>query len=256
MRILSAVLILVISISCSNEEQNAKAAPTKNPTTGVSATLDSTLIESTTESTGPKWVEVNDEELILPSTTRYSAIIKRKMHSWLAYHQAQNSEFDLNQFENIRTYYLRPYLIEPSDEFTAKHTDLYRDLLVWNNDSSKAIDYLSYRYVLSKDSTGNRTYGIDVDTRLCLIDFEAGTTTVLEFVGTLGEYEDAIWLSDTSILVAMTGENEDFTYSPYYKVIDLNRYAVFVYEDANYVGQDDIREYVLSQLQSKGITED
>lgn len=81
--------------------------------------------------------------------------------------------------------------------------------LVYNRDSSMAIDYVSPNFVLRKRGGVQQLAFGGPDTEVQLIDFKKGTRRRILFLGTLGYVCDAAWLDANHLLIAGAEGAED-----------------------------------------------
>jgi hypothetical protein len=75
----------------------------------------------------------------------------------------------------------------------------FRPYLIYNNDSTKAIDFVSHHYVFAK---GKGLQTGDPDSEVALLDFVRGSRKRLVFTGPSMSILDAAWLQDGSVMIA------------------------------------------------------
>lgn len=122
--------------------------------------------------------------------------------SLFRYFSEQNSRFSPGKFEEAGTSRIDTSAALPVDE---EQVTPFYPYLLYNSDSTYAIDLYSYNYVIT--TRNNKTVAEEggPDTEVALIDLKNKTRKRVFFGGTSTAVYDAKWASDRSFLLA-TGE--------------------------------------------------
>ena len=123
-----------------------------------------------------------------------------------AYLHSQDSSFAVEQFEGG--------LLEGSADTARTRADAdqlqdFMPLLLYNRDSTLAIDFVSYHYVLSKKEGRPTIQQGGPDTEVGLVDLEKNWRKRILYLGSSGTVLDARWADDSVILMAGAEEMEE-----------------------------------------------
>ncbi len=102
-----------------------------------------------------------------------------------------NNEGTRNSMDSVKEYAIVKEQLKP-----------YAYLLIYNNDSSQAIDLYSYNYIETKKGNNRNWEQGEADTEVALIDFKKNTRRRLYFSGPSYAVLDAKWIGDDSIALA------------------------------------------------------
>jgi len=186
-------------------------------------------------------IEFTDTHIKIDTTIKsvfekdYNSLINSKLKRWIKFYKKECSSFNINEFSFCSTYFLNPYYVDYLEETKMKNfIELYKPYLIWNSDSSKAIDLYSVGVWLGYDTLGNKYAEFDVDSHVDLIDFKNKKLIVLMQTGTFSSFDDGFWIDNDNVLVTEIGkdlENEviDDEFIIKYHVINLNTYQTSSY---------------------------
>lgn len=104
--------------------------------------------------------------------------------------------------------------IYPSSTINEQHVAPFKDLLIYNADSSKAIDLFSYNYIITDKTGVIKAEAAEPDTEVALINFKDSTRKRIWFSGPMAIILDAAWINPNEIIVAGMQENENGKYYP------------------------------------------
>jgi hypothetical protein len=170
MKTRSAVLVTLITVlfaACSNNSQSEH-------------------VEKKTDSSGTATEET------IPSLEDNFPTLYNFLHS-------QDSSFSMEGFQGGMSA-TRPDSSDSSQD--TSRLDLFYPFLLFNSDSSKALDLVSYNYVAQVKNGKTELEEAGPDYEAALIDFRTGKRKQLLFFGTMGTVLDAKWLDQNTILMA------------------------------------------------------
>lgn len=144
---------------------------------------------------------VADEGTAAP-TEEVNSEVTRLQHTFpdlFAYMAAQDSSFAPQQFQpgsqnKIET--LPPLQFEPAQ------IKPFEPFLIFNSDSSRAIDLYSYNYIITRRNGQVNMEEAGPDTEIALIDMEANTRRRIFFSGPSVTVFEAKWNGDNEIIMA------------------------------------------------------
>jgi hypothetical protein len=175
-------------------------------------------------------VEVVDE-------TPYS--VNSEFPQLASYLKSQDSSFSADKFEGGE--------MEIKDSVPATKIDdnqlaPYKPYLIYNSDSSKAIDLVSYNYVVShKKGKAVIEHG-GPDTEVALLDMKSGTRKRILFLGSSGTVLQAKWEDNNTIAIAGAQEVEDEKIKPSIWRYDLSTGKMELYQYSDAINAD-IKDY-------------
>ncbi len=177
-------------VSCSNNTDTA------------AETFDSTLLEMPEED-----VPVNSQ-------------FQTYFASLYTHLKTQDSVFSAEQYEPTGKNVLDTSINNPLNK---QQVEAFYPCLIFNTDSSLAIDLYSYNYTV-KPATG-KLEEVGPDTEVGLINFKANTRRRIYFSGPAAAIVDAAWMQDGKILLAGAEMIELERIKPFNLSIDLNFYT-------------------------------
>lgn len=157
--------------------------------------------------------------------------VDREFPQLTAYLQSQDSSFSADKFEGGEMEIkdsLAPTKIDTG------HLAPYKPYLVYNSDSSRAIDLVSYSYVISKKNGKTVIEHGGPDTEVALLDLGNNTRKRILFLGSSGTVLQAKWENDTAIAIAGAQEVEEGKIRPSVWRYDLatGTMELYQYSDA------------------------
>ncbi|HEU4471570.1 MAG TPA: hypothetical protein VFR58_10830 [Flavisolibacter sp.] len=121
--------------------------------------------------------------------------------------------------------------------------------LVYNSDSSQAIDMVSYNYIISRNSNRPGLRAGGPDTEVAIIDMKKGQRRRLLYFGTMGAVLDVKWENDSTILIAVMKDSGEGI------IPEICRYRTGTAEMETYVYKDTLKvqagNYAEEKLNSK-----
>ncbi len=163
----------------------------------------------------------------------YNSIVNNKLNKWTDYYKKKCPNFNINEFNQCNIWFLSPYMMN-IEEYTdeQKFIKLYKNYLIWNADSTKAIDLCSNDLMLDFDSLGNITEDRDVDPHFALMDFTNKKRIVLWQMGAISVFEEGFWLDDNNLIITVRwtnfedSDNESFAFNLSYYLVNLTTYQI------------------------------
>lgn len=167
--------------------------------------------------------------------------VKFSFQQLFSFLEARDSSFNSDQFQPVIVDSIKLMPAQPIDEVSLKP---YYPYLVYNSDSSKAIDLYSYNTILVEKNGKVVSEAAGPDTEIALIDFKNKTRQRLLFVGPSSVINDGKWLNDHVISIA-GGEmvdNEKFKPEVWLFDIHANTMKVLGYSDTLQVNIADYKK--------------
>lgn len=129
-----------------------------------------------------------------------TALLQNNLPQLFAYLRNSDSTFIPQQFDMTGTRDLDTSVTTP---VTEKQMEMFRTCLVFNPDSTMALDLFSYNYVLVPTRDGAiRAEPGGPDTEAAVIDLKSGIRKRIYFSGPSSALLDARWLPDGTFLLA------------------------------------------------------
>ncbi|WP_226389371.1 hypothetical protein [Penaeicola halotolerans] len=172
--------------------------------------------------------EAKTPEETVEDLSTNSAINLRVMPEWEGFWNQQLGEFSIDQFELIRTDSLD---ILEWPHYPAKE-EMLASTFVYSPDSSRYIDFLSYRYAQEVENGQPAFLTTQPDAEVALVDLASNMRQRLLFMGPSGAFETVTWLSNDTFLVGGYFEHEE-GFTPIIYHIDLQKQEMQYYEYAS-----------------------
>ncbi len=229
--ILFVCSLLIISCTTPEEEVYHQA----------SAKTDSTLKKQT---------------IAIVDSTYDSALVKFPavtvaLKRWFDFYRKKYPGFDVAAFKrngaSVNSFTAR------AEEMSRKDLELYKNLFIYSPDRSSLIDMDTYNFFLSKDKNGNLVgEGGDPETEVALVDLKKQTRTQLFYAGPFTGFDDAAWLNQSQLAVAiLDGNQKSNVFVPGITVIDFANNTIITYRYIKKINIDP-GDYQL-QVRLKGI---
>jgi hypothetical protein len=165
------------------------------------------------------------------ATDTFTQALHQQLGDWMAFQKAANTGFDPAAFRCIDTTALQPLLLPFT--LTDDFRQLYQPYLRYAPDSSRLLDWLSYKLVLRKDRAGNVRAMENPDSELSILLPAQHQKQRLLFSGPAASFDDAIWLDEERILVVGTADAEgNGRFTPISWLLNLNSRTIrhYAYE--------------------------
>jgi len=164
-----------------------------------------------------------------------------------SYLKSQDSSFSANKFEGGE--------METKDSLASIKIDTtllasYRPYLIYNNDSSMAIDLVSYNYVVSNKKGKAVIEHGGPDTEVALLDLKNNTRKRILFLGSSGTVLQAKWDDDKTVSIAGAQEVEGGKIKPSVWRYNLTTGVTGLYQYNDAINAD-INDYAEQWLKSK-----
>lgn len=163
------------------------------------------------------------------------------------YLQSQDSSFSVDKFEGGE--------MDTKDSLSRVKIDTaqlrpFRPYLIYNSDSSKAIDLVSYNYVLSNKKGKTVIQQGGPDTEVAVLDLKNNTRKRILFLGSAGTVLQAKWEGDHTIAIAGAEEVEEGKIKPSIWKYDwtTGKMELYQYPDAIHANIKDYTEQGLNKL--------
>jgi len=147
----------------------------------------------------------------------------------LSYLQKNNTAFSADSVIPTESATQEASAAYPID--TAK-TATFKPLLIYNSDSTKAIDLFSYNYMLTNKNGISTAEAAEPDSEVTLIDFKNGKRQRVWFSGPAATVLDAAWINPRQIAIAGMQENENGQRYPAIWIVSLpdNTIDTYLYQ--------------------------
>lgn len=161
--------------------------------------------------------QIEDEVLVEEAPEIENAKVSfQQLFSFL---QAKDSSFNADQFQLSIVDSMQLMPAQPIDETSLKP---YYPYLVYNSDSSKAIDLHSYNTILVEKNGKVLSEAAGPDTEIALIDFKNKTRQRLLFVGPSSVIKEGKWVNDQVISIAGGELVDNEKFKPEVWLFDIN----------------------------------
>jgi hypothetical protein len=157
--------------------------------------------------------------------------VDRQFPQLTSYLKTQDPSFSADKFEGGE--------MEKKDHAAAEKIDSdhlapYKPYLIYNSDSSRAIDMVSYNYVVSKKNGRTVIEHGGPDTEVAVLDLKNNTRKRILFLGSSGTVLQAKWEDDNTVAIAGAQEVEEEKIKPSVWRYDLQtgRMELYQYNDA------------------------
>lgn len=111
----------------------------------------------------------------------------------------------------------------------------FKKVLVYNSDSTKAVDLFSYNYIITQNNGTPVAEAAGPDTEIALIDFKSNSRKRIWYGGPSTAVLDAKWLTNDELLLAALQENENGQKEPLIWKIGLSANTIETYKSNNKV---------------------
>jgi len=263
------LVIMLFAFSCNTETNNSVSDASAVKQDSINQVFDNSSRDKKSDTTAKKdnVTQSADTHLKIDTTLKsvflkeYNSLVNLKLKRWSTYYKTKSSLFNINKFSLCNTEYLNPYLIDFFSDETdmKKFLKLYAPYLIWNSDSSKAIDLYSTGVYLEFDESGKKYMEYGEDNHVHLIDFKNKKIIVLMQRGPFSHFDDGFWMDGNTILITEIGknlENEiiDENFIIEYHVINLNTYQTSRYcSKQSYKIEDSFLSLVFKGIKGKKI---
>lgn len=153
--------------------------------------------------------EESEETVKLPEDVTEAStetnFVQTSFPGLFSYLAKQDSTFSTDSFQLTGEQKLDTVPPMPIDE---RQLQPFQKLLIYNADSSKAIDLYSYNYVITSRNGTTKMEEAGPDTEVALVDLKAKTRKRIFFAGPSYNVWDAKWLNANEIALA-GAESED-----------------------------------------------
>jgi len=145
--------------------------------------------------------------------------------------KGQDALFDPALFEETEGGYGTP---PPARFFPPEELEPFKPYLIYNSDSSKAIDLVSYNYVLDKQDGKAVLEAAGPDTEAGIINLKNNMRTRIFFSGPGTVMREGKWLDSTTVLLGGAETISNTAIRPFLLKIDLNDKSLqrFTYADS------------------------
>lgn len=151
---------------------------------------------NTTTQTEPEGAEAVTEEV---EESTHVATLERSFQNLFAYMEQQDSSFAPQHFEPG---YVGKIDSLPPVSYEPARIQPFEPFLIYNADSTKAIDLYSYNYIITRRNGDVKLEEAGPDTEIALIDVKNNTRKRIFFSGPSMVVFDARWNSDNEIVMA------------------------------------------------------
>jgi len=220
-------LIILFGCNSNNPTKTKKSIDLYNFTFYVKKTPDILAYNDNTV-----WIAV-DTTLKTSAENDYNLLVNKKLTSLMKQYKEKNSRFNIDLFTHCNCWFLHPYIMD-IENYTdeQKFIKLYNSYLIWNSDSTKAIDLYSNNLILDFDEKGIITKDTDVDPHFALMDFKNNKRIVLWQMGAISTFKGGFWLNENKVIILVSEANfeaedeEDTSFTLSYYLVNLKTYQI------------------------------
>lgn len=154
----------------------------------------------------------------IPEGDETGMLLQNHFPLLLNFFQKNNAAFSTDsviQTESATQQSVAPYPIDPDQ------LNLFKPLLIYNPDSTKAIDLFSYNYIITNKNGTTTAEAAEPDSEVALMDFKNGKRQRLWFSGPAATLLDAAWINQQQIAIAGMQEKEDGQRHPAVWIVSL-----------------------------------
>ncbi len=202
-RITAALIILSFAVSCSNN-----AGPQNNE------------IDSVTAGSGEGGPASPEAALVETAFPNMYQILK-----------GQDASFDPALFEESEGGYGAP---PPPRFFPPEELEQFKPYLIYSADSAKAIDLVSYNFIIDKSSGAQVLEPSGPDTEVGVINLQSGMRTRIFYSGPGSIIREGKWLDSATVLLGGAEKLSSTAIRPFLLRIDLTEKTLqrFTYTDS------------------------
>lgn len=145
--------------------------------------------------------------------------------------KGQDTNFDPSLFEESEGGYGTP---PPPRFFAPEELEQFKPFLIYNADSTKALDLVSYNFLVNKDSTGPVLEATGPDTEVGVINMKDNMRTRIFFSGPGTILREGKWLDSTTVLLGGAESVSNTAIKPFVVRINLKEKTLqrFSYPDS------------------------
>ena len=190
--------------------------------------------------------KANNDDTTAVETEETTFSVNEEFPRLFIYLQSQDSSFSADKFEGGE--------MDTKDSLSRMKIDTaqlrpFRPYLIYNRDSSKAIDLVSYNYVLSNKKGKTVIQQGGPDTEVALLDLKNNTRKRILFLGSAGTVLQAKWDDDNTIAIVGAEEVEGGKIKPSIWKYDwiTGKMELYQYPDAIHANIKDYTEQGLNR---------
>ena len=195
----------------------------------------------------PKELEENIGDKIILDTQ--NEVFK----TWDEFYSKDDLTFSIDSFQLIDT--IAGELYTSTANLSDTFFKCYSKLIIYNDDSSKFIDPLSYSLIVEADSKGKlHARGGEVDHEVSVVDIDKKTRTRLLFCGPSCEIQKAFWYNDQIVgIMGLSSEYSDEYFTPMIWFVNINNGITIPYEYHSNISIAEASSFLKDYVESKGI---
>lgn len=145
--------------------------------------------------------------------------------------EGQDPSFDPANFEETEGGYGEPL---PPRFFAPEELEQFKPYLIYNTDSTRAIDLVSYNYIIDKKDGQQILTGAGPDTEVGVINLQNNMRTRIFFAGPGTIMREGKWLDSTTVLLGGAETLSNTAIKPFLVRINLKEKSLqrFAYADS------------------------
>jgi hypothetical protein len=171
-------------------------------------------------------------------------ILQTSFTAYFAYISSQDASFSKDSFNLAEEGKMESL---PSSTIEPARLDPFKKYLVYNSDSSLAIDLYSYNYILTKRNGEEKMEEAGPDTEVSLVDLKNNTARRIFFSGPSFTVADAKWISNNEVALAGAENLEDGKIKPVIWQINIKDTTIQQY-NYNHIVKADVLGYVAKRV--------
>jgi hypothetical protein len=166
-----------------------------------------------------------------PDFTADETMVREAFPEFYGKLKAQDASFNPNRFQESEGGTTEPV---PGRFFPPEELEPFLPYLVYNSDSSQAIDLVSYNYMLTSKNGQSALEPTGPDTEVAVIDLKSNMRTRIFFSGPGTTINQGKWLDSTTVLLAGAENVSSTAIKPLLLRIDFMKHTLqrFTYTDS------------------------
>ncbi|HEU4634393.1 MAG TPA: hypothetical protein VFS22_10430 [Flavisolibacter sp.] len=190
-------------------------------------------------------VETSKEDSVEVVEETYA--VDKQFPEMFSYLQTQDSSFSVTKFEGGE---MDTKDSLPPEKIDTNHLTPYKPYLIYNADSTKAIDLVSYNYVVSKKKGQAVLEQGGPDTEVAILNLKDNTRKRILFLGSSGTVLQAKWENGNTVAIAGAQEVEEGKLKPSIWRYNLATGKTELYQYSDVINAN-IQDYAEQWLKNK-----
>ncbi|OLY90934.1 hypothetical protein SAMN05444008_1178 [Cnuella takakiae] len=170
-------------------------------------------------------------EADLSQLTPEARMVQTAFPNMYMFLEGQDPSFDPANFQETEGGYGEPL---PPRFFAPEELEQFKPYLIYNTDSTKAIDLVSYNYIIDKKDGQQVLTGAGPDTEVGIINLQNNMRTRIFFAGPGTVMREGKWIDSSTVMLGGAETLSNTAIKPFLLRINLNEKSVqkFAYADS------------------------